>query len=87
VTSERNVRSFYKGALLPILRWFKLLGSLTDDARSSIVGVASQPGHLVCSRDGHRVAADNTERGPTTRISGQRRHFSDRRDGVNDVHR
>ena len=37
---------------------------------SSIVGVASQPGHLVCFRDGHRVAADNTERGPTAEHQG-----------------
>ncbi len=70
MTSEQNVRSVSKGALLPILRWFKPLGSLADDARSSIVGVASEPGHLVCSRDGHRVAADNTERGPTAEHQG-----------------
>jgi len=70
VTSERNVRSVYKGALPPILRWFKPPGSLADDACSSIIGVASQSGHLVCSRDGHRVAADNTERGPTAEHQG-----------------
>jgi len=70
VTSERNVRSFYKGALPPILRWFKPLGSLTDDARSSIVGAASQPGIWYAPGDRHRVAADNTERGPTAEHQG-----------------
>jgi hypothetical protein len=70
VTSERNVRSVYKGSLLPILRWFKPPGSLADDACSSIVGAASQPGIWYAPGDGHRVATDNTERGPTAEHQG-----------------